>query len=113
MLRAHRNQPLTRKPGVGVALLLAMLLLSPLGGAAMAANTPTTPGTSVPPSVSTSVLKPPVKSANTGSLKTSRQALLKQRTTSVTGLNNRHPGKIIGTTTPPPKIIVTIRNLPR
>jgi hypothetical protein len=54
-----------------------------------------------------------VQSAATGSLKTSRQALLKERSTTVTGLNNRHPGKIIGTTTPAAKTIVTKRNLPR
>jgi hypothetical protein len=113
MRPAHRNRPLTRKPVAGVALLLAMLPLAPLGGAAVAANKPTTPGTTVPPSVSTSVLKPPVKSASTGSLKTSRQTLLKQRTTSVTGLNDRHPGKIIGTTAPAPKTIVTKRFLPK
>ena len=109
----HRQLPPTRQPGARLPLLLIMLIMLPLGEGAVAANKPNTAGTTAPPAVPTSVLKPPVQSAATGSLKTSRQALLKQRTTSVTGLNNRHPGKIIGTTTPPPRIIVTKRNLPK
>ena len=109
----HRQPPPTRQPGSRLPLLVAMLIMLPLGDAAVAANKPSTPGTTTPPVVPTSVLKPPVQSAATGSLKTSRQALLKERSTTVTGLNNRHPGKIIGTTTPAAKTIVTKRNLPR
>jgi hypothetical protein len=109
----HRQPPLTRQPGARLPLLLTLLIMLPLGGGSVAANKPTTAGTTVPPSVPTSVVKPPVQSAATGSLKTSRQTLLKQRSSTVTGLNNRHPGKIIGVTAPPPKIIVTKRNLPK
>jgi hypothetical protein len=109
----HRQPPPTRQPGARLPLLMTMLIMLPLGEAAVAANKLSTPGTTAPPAVPTSVLKPPVQSAATGSLKTSRQALLKQRNTTVTGLNNRRPGKIIGTTAPPPKTIVTKRNLPR
>jgi hypothetical protein len=114
----HCQQPTTRKPrtrlpGARLPLLWTLLIMLPFGAAALAANKPTAPGPKVPPSVPTSVLKPPVQSASTGSLKTSRQALLKERTGSITGLNNRHPGKIIGTTKPPPKMIVTKRNLPK
>jgi hypothetical protein len=106
-------QPGTRQPGARLPLLLTLLIMLPFGGAAVAANKPTAPGATVPPSVPTSVLKPPVQSAATGSLKTSRQALLKERSGNVIGLNNRRPGKIIGTTKPPPRIIVTKRNLPK
>jgi hypothetical protein len=109
----HRQPPPNRQPGARLPLLITLLIMLPLSQGALAATKTGTPGTTTPPAVPTSVLKPPVQSAATGSLKTSRQALLKQRTTSVTGLNNRHPGKIIGTTTPPPKIIVTKRNLPK
>jgi hypothetical protein len=96
----HRQQPSTRQPGAGLALLLAMALMLPLGGAAMAVNKPTT------------VLKPPVQSAATGNLKTTRQALLKQRTSLISPSTHR-PGKIVGVTTRPPKTIVTKRFLPK
>jgi hypothetical protein len=98
----HPKQPITRQPvaAAGLALMLAMALLSPLNRGVMAANKPAT------------VLKPPVQSAATGDLKTSRQALLKQRT-SVFGLASRHPGKIVGATGKPPKTIVTKRFLPK
>jgi hypothetical protein len=96
----QRQQPNARPPAPVLALLLAMLLMAPFGRAALAANKPAT------------LLKPPVQSAATGSLKTSRQALLKQRT-SVIGLNTHRPGKIVGASTQAPKTIVTKRFLPK
>jgi hypothetical protein len=83
-----------------MAVLLALMLMVPFGAGALGATKPTT------------VLKPPVQPAATGNLKSSRQALLKQRT-SLFGPNTRHPGKIVGATTPAPKTIVTKRFLPK
>jgi hypothetical protein len=55
----------------------------------------------------------PVQPSSTGPAKTARQALLKQRTLSVPRTVPK-PGKIVGgTTTPPPKTIVTKRFLPK
>jgi hypothetical protein len=55
----------------------------------------------------------PVQPSSTGSAKTARQALLKQRTKTVPRTLPK-PGKIVGgTTTPPPKTIVTKRFLPK
>ncbi len=99
--KPHRSH----RPAPGVAALLAAVLIAALGEAAPAATNPTT----VKP---TAVLKAPVQSAATGSLKTSREALLKQRS-SVTGLTGRHPGKIVGATMRAPKTIVTKRFLPK
>ena len=50
--------------------------------------------------------------SSTGAAKTARQKLVKQR---MTALNTtpRHPGKIIGANTPPPRTIVTRRFLPK
>lgn len=90
-----------------------MVVMVCLSYGALAANKPATPAVTAPPSVPTTVLKPPVQSAGTGSLKTSRQALLKERTGSVVGLSNRHPGKIVGASTLAPKTIVTKRFLPK
>lgn len=100
MFANHRQRPSIRQPGACLPLLLAMVLMVPFGGAAMAVNKPTT------------VLKPPVQSAATGSLKTSRQALLKQRNSVITPIT-RHPGKIVGASTGAPKTIVTKRILPK
>jgi hypothetical protein len=100
-----RQAPLSRQPGPGLALLLAVLWLVPFGHEALAA----TKSTTVKPAT---MLKAPVQSAATGTLKTSRQALLKQRT-SVISPNIRHPGKIVGTGTQAPKTIVTKRFLPK
>ena len=105
MPAALRKPPRSHRPAAGLAGLLAALLLAPLGEAALAATNPTT----VKP---TTVLKAPVQSAATGSLKTSRQTLLKQRA-SITGLTGRHPGKIVGATIQAPKTIVTKRFLPK
>jgi hypothetical protein len=96
----HRSQAPARDPGRTAAVLLSVLLIIPFGAGALAATKPTT------------VLKPPVQSAATGNLKTSRQALLKQRT-SLFSPNTRHPGKIVGASTPAPKTIVTKRFLPK
>jgi hypothetical protein len=112
MCADHRQPPPTRQPGHRLALLLAMVVLVSFSHRAIAANKPTTAATAVPPSVPATVLKPPVQPAATGSLKTSRQALLKQRN-SVIGPNTRHPGKIIGASTRPSKTIVTKRFLPK
>jgi len=100
-----RQPPVSRQPRPGLALLLAALWIVPCGHEALAATKPTT----VKPAT---MLKAPVQSAATGSLKTSRQALLKQRS-SVISPTIRHPGKIVGTTTQAPKTIVTKRFLPK
>ena len=86
-----------------MAVLLAVLLIVPFAPGALGALGATKP---------TTVLKPPVQSAATGNLKSSRQALLKLRT-SLFRANTRHPGKIVGATTPAPKTIVTKRFLPK
>ncbi len=100
-----RKPLLPRQPALSLASLLAVLLIAPCGHEALAATNPST-------LKSTTMLKPPVQAAATGSLKTSRQALLKRRA-SVTGFTNRHPGKIVGATTLAPKTIVTKRFLPK
>ncbi len=97
--------PLSAQPALSLALLLAALLIMPFGHEALAA----TKSTTVKPPTT---LKGPVQSAATGSLKTSRQALLKQRT-SVISPTIRRPGKIVGTSTQAPKTIVTKRFLPK
>ena len=87
---------------IGLTLVLTVPLALPLGRT-MAANAPAT------------VLQPvqPVLPAAGGKAKTTRQALLKQRTT-VLSPTVRHTGKIVGgSTAPPPKTIVTRRILPK
>ena len=80
---------------IGLTLLLAVSLALP-PARAMAANAQTT------------LLQP----SGSGKLKTTRQALLKGRTT-LLGLGQRHPGRSVGgTRAPPPKTIVTKRFLP-
>jgi hypothetical protein len=97
--------PLSRQPALSLALLVAVLLTASFGHEALAATkTPT-----IKPSTT---LKSPVQSAATGSLKTNRQALLKQRTSVISPLS-RHPGKIVGSSTQAPKTIVTKRFLPK
>jgi hypothetical protein len=94
----RRHQPSTRQPPAsgGLPLVLAVLLALSLGRA-IAADTHATL----------------VQPASTGQAKTTRQALLKQRT-SVVGLHLRHPGKTVGgARTPAPKTIVTKRFLPK
>ena len=55
----------------------------------------------------------PVQPSSTGPAKTARRSLLKQRTLSVPRVVPK-PGKIVGgTSTPPPKTIVTKRFLPK
>jgi hypothetical protein len=100
-----RQPPVLRQPGISLALLLGALLIVPFGHNALAA----TKSTTVKPAT---MLKTPVQSAATGSLKSSRQALLKQRT-SVISPTTRHPGKIVGTSIQAPKTIVTKRFLPK
>ena len=100
-----RQPPVRHKPAPSLALLLAALLIVPFGHAALAA----TKSTTVRPAT---MLKAPVQSASTGSLKTSRQALLKQRTSVITP-TTRHPGRIVGSSTQAPKTIVTKRFLPK
>jgi hypothetical protein len=100
-----RQPPVPRQPRPGLAWLLAALLIVPCGHEALAA----TKSATVKP---TTMLKAPVQSAATGSLKSSRQALLKQRT-SVISPTTRHPGKIVGSSTQAPKTIVTKRFLPK
>jgi hypothetical protein len=100
-----RQLPIPRHPALRLALLLAALSIVPFGHEVWAATKPTT----VRP---TTILKAPVQSAATGSLKSSRQALLKQRTSVITPVT-RHPGKIVGTSTQAPKTIVTKRFLPK
>jgi hypothetical protein len=105
-MSAEQHQPrVSRQPALSLALLLAALLIVPSSQEAQAATKATTVK---PPTL----LKAPVQSAATGSLKTSRQALLKQRT-SVISPTTRHPGKIVGTSTQAPKTIVTKRFLPK
>ena len=54
-----------------------------------------------------------VQPSSTGEAKTARQAVLTERKT-VVGVRKPHPGKTVGgTTTPPPKTIVTKRFLPK
>jgi hypothetical protein len=100
MCSDHRRRLPARQPGPAIAVLLAVALMVPFGAGALGATKPTT------------VLKSPVQSAATGELKTSRQALLKQRT-SLFAPNTHRPGKIVGATTPAPKTIVTKRFLPK
>jgi hypothetical protein len=87
-----------RRPLLGSALMLlvALLLASP-AGRVLAANTHPTL----------------VQPSSTGEAKAARQALLKQRALAVPRTAHR-PGKTVGgTTTPPPKTIVTKRFLPK
>ena len=96
---------------IGLTLVLTVQLALPLGRT-MAANAPATVLQPVQP---LKPLKPvqPVLPAAGGKAKTTRQALLKQRTT-VLSPTVRHAGKIVGgITAPPPKTIVTRRILPK
>lgn len=96
---------------IGLTLVLTVPLALPLGRA-MAANAPATVLQPVQP---LKPLKPvqPVLPAASGKAKTTRQALLKQRTT-VLSPTVRHAGKIVGgSIAPPPKTIVTRRILPK
>jgi hypothetical protein len=78
-----------------LTVVLALLLASPVGAAPAA----TTHG---------ALLQP----ASTGKAKTTRQALLKQRSNTV-ALSKIHPGKTVGGAhTPLPRTIVTKRILP-
>jgi len=117
-----RNAPLLRAAArshmvwasIGLTLVLTVPLALPLGRA-MAANAPATVLQSVQPVQPLKPLKPvqPVLPAASGKAKTTRQALLKQRTT-VLNPTVRHAGKIVsGSTAPPPKTIVTRRILPK
>jgi hypothetical protein len=81
------------------ALMTALVLTLALAPALAAPKHPT--------------LVKPVQPSSTGAAKTARQALLKERTKSVPRTVPK-PGKIVGgTTTPPPKTIVTKRFLPK
>jgi hypothetical protein len=135
---ADRPHQLTRSPpllrvaarsqmvwaSIGLTLVLTVPLALPLGRT-MAANAPATalqpvqPVQPVKPLQPLQPLKPlkplkpvqPVLPAASGNAKTTRQALLKQRTT-VLSPTVRHAGKIVGgSTAPPPKSIVTRRIL--
>jgi hypothetical protein len=90
------RQPLaTRALGLTPVLVLALVLAPALA----APKHPT--------------LVQPVQPSSTGPAKTARQALLKQRTLSLTRTVPK-PGKVVGgTTTPPPKTIVKKRFLPK
>jgi hypothetical protein len=99
-----RQPPLSRLPTLSL-VLVAVLLTVLFGHEALAA----TKSPTIKPSTT---LKAPVQSAATGSLKTNRQALLKQRTSVISPLS-RHPGKIVGSSTQAPKTIVTKRFLPK
>ena len=99
---------------IGLTLVLTVPLALPLGRA-MAANAPATVLQPVQPVQPLKPLKPvqPVLPAASGKAKTTRQALLKQRTT-VLSPTVRHAGKIVGgSIAPPPKTIVTRRILPK
>ncbi|MGA2860597.1 MAG: hypothetical protein ABSF31_02250 [Steroidobacteraceae bacterium] len=125
---ADRRHQLTRSPpllraaarsqmvwaSIGLTLVLTVPLALPLGRT-MAANAPATVLQPVQPVQPLKPLKPiqPVLPAASGKAKTTRQALLKQRTT-VLNPTVRHAGKIVsGSTAPPPKTIVTRRILPK
>jgi hypothetical protein len=92
------TQPTARRGLVGSALmLLVALLLAPIPGRVLAANTHPTL----------------VQPSSTGEAKAARQALVKQHLLAVPR-TLRRPGKTVGgTTTPPPKTIVTKRFLPK
>ena len=89
-------RPLTAR---APALMAALVLTLALAPALAAPKHPT--------------LVKPVQPSSTGAAKTARQALLKERTKTVPRVVPK-PGKIVGgTTTPPPKTIVTKRFLPK
>lgn len=102
---------------IGLTLVLTVPLALPLGRA-MAANAPATVLQPVQPVQPLKPLKPlkpvqPVLPAAGGKAKTTRQALLKQRTT-VLSPTVHHAGKIVGgSAAPPRKTIVTRRILPK
>ncbi len=102
---------------IGLTLVLTVPLASPLGRT-MAANAPATVLQSVQPVQPVQPVHPlkplkPVLPAASGKAKSTRQALLKQRTT-VLSPTVRHAGKIVGgSIAPPPKTIVTRRILPK